>query len=230
MLADTLLQGEVARGGGRPTTLGRSRIFTIVAVLIVSLRKSKFHDVLPELPLLGFTSFSCQIVRLQSGYRGSSTLFSLQMSVVSLPELHVPLPSPPPAHLDPSSTNSPTSVIEDRLPTPVSLGLSTFRPAVTPSEPHQSVHRARRRNRERQSHHLVLTPSKTEQPERDGVFGYLEDKASAKGYNECVFLLWGSEDSERYKTWAVDVPLTDPQAEDTIFRELNRHYYKERGW
>ena len=58
---------------------------------------------------------------------------------------------------------------------------------------------------------------------------YFRKRAKDEGYNHFVLMVWGSEDSERGEAWAVDVPLTDFQAEDKAFDQLRTTYRKERG-
>ncbi|EUC41909.1 hypothetical protein COCMIDRAFT_39991 [Bipolaris oryzae ATCC 44560] len=56
-----------------------------------------------------------------------------------------------------------------------------------------------------------------------------EEEAEKKDGASCSFLLWGSEDSESSKTWAVDVSITNDEHEDEIFKALKKRYHKELG-
>ncbi|KAB5547138.1 hypothetical protein GE09DRAFT_1130073 [Coniochaeta sp. 2T2.1] len=72
----------------------------------------------------------------------------------------------------------------------------------------------------------------TSATEETGMFSmgsYCKQQASDGGYNSFAFLVWGSEDSERGKTWAVDVPLTDLGAQEKAFQQLAARYKRERG-
>jgi hypothetical protein len=58
---------------------------------------------------------------------------------------------------------------------------------------------------------------------------YCTQRSKDEGYNSFAFLLWGSEDSERGETWAVDVPLTDLGAEEKALQQLTTRYREVRG-
>ncbi|KAB5559928.1 hypothetical protein GE09DRAFT_1114986 [Coniochaeta sp. 2T2.1] len=67
--------------------------------------------------------------------------------------------------------------------------------------------------------------------EETGMFSmgsYCKQRAG-DDYNLFAFLVWGSEDSERGETWAVDVPVTDPGAEEKAFEQLAARYKQKRG-
>jgi hypothetical protein len=72
----------------------------------------------------------------------------------------------------------------------------------------------------------LLKPSKL--PE-DPIFTYFQEETEKKDGASCVFLLWGSENSESFTTWAVDVPITDVESEHVIFDSLAKRYYEELG-
>jgi hypothetical protein len=92
--------------------------------------------------------------------------------------------------------------------------------------PHgQPALRARRRY-QRPVHSIMQPPS----PKlTDNIFAYFETETEKNGDARCVFVLWGSENSEKSVTWAIDVRISDPDAEEVIFRELKARYYAERG-
>jgi hypothetical protein len=52
----------------------------------------------------------------------------------------------------------------------------------------------------------------------------------------CVFLLWGSgnygnsENSGKFKTWAMDVPITDAKSDHEIFTSLAKQYATRLGF
>jgi len=62
------------------------------------------------------------------------------------------------------------------------------------------------------------------------LFSYFEKEAKKKYNASCVFLLWGSRDSERSPTCAVDVQTTDLEDEGDIFQRLADRYFAERGF
>jgi hypothetical protein len=64
---------------------------------------------------------------------------------------------------------------------------------------------------------------------KDPIFTYFQEETEKKDGASCVFLLWGSENSESFTTWAVDVPITDFENEHDIFDLLAKRYYKELG-
>jgi hypothetical protein len=72
----------------------------------------------------------------------------------------------------------------------------------------------------------LLKPSKLP---GDPVFTYFQEETEKKDGASCVFLLWGSENSESFSTWAVDVPVTDIESEHDIFGLLAKRYYEELG-
>jgi hypothetical protein len=74
---------------------------------------------------------------------------------------------------------------------------------------------------------IIRQPS--ESPE-DHVFAHFQREAERKEGANCVFLLWGSENSGTFTTWAVDVPITDLESEDKIFTLLAEKYATERGF
>jgi hypothetical protein len=92
------------------------------------------------------------------------------------------------------------------------------------------------RKRLRASHNILTDPTvvpdipKPPGPPRETIFDYFQQEAEKKDGASCVFLLWGSENSEQCTTWAVDVPTTDLEDEKDIFVSLKKRYDKERGF
>lgn len=84
-----------------------------------------------------------------------------------------------------------------------------------------------RNRRSRPAHPILLKPPKL--PE-DNIFAHFQKEADRKDGASCVFLLWGSADSERFPTWAIDVPIADPKSEDEIFASLAKRYVEELGF
>jgi hypothetical protein len=72
-------------------------------------------------------------------------------------------------------------------------------------------------------------PKKSESHE-SSLLTHFQKEAERQESASCVFLLWGSEDSESSTTWAVDVPTTDLESEDKIFQRLAERYAAERGF
>jgi hypothetical protein len=64
----------------------------------------------------------------------------------------------------------------------------------------------------------------------DNIFIHFQNAAERRDGASCVFLLWGSENSESSTTWAVDVPIADHENEEEIFRLLAKQYAKELGF
>jgi hypothetical protein len=62
------------------------------------------------------------------------------------------------------------------------------------------------------------------------LFTHFQKEAERQESASCVFLLWGSEDSESSTTWAVDIPTTDLESEDEIFQRMAERYATERGF
>jgi hypothetical protein len=81
-------------------------------------------------------------------------------------------------------------------------------------------------------HEDVLKPSllKPSKLPEDPIFTYFQEETEKKDGASCVFLLWGSENSESFTTWAVDVPITDVENEHEIFDSLAKKYDKELGF
>ncbi|CAN9474201.1 unnamed protein product [Alternaria alternata] len=84
------------------------------------------------------------------------------------------------------------------------------------------------RNRRPRPAHPIL-PKPPELPE-DNIFTHFQKEADRKDGASCVFLLWGSTDSERFPTWAIDVPIADSKSEDEIFTSLAKQYAEELGF
>lgn len=70
----------------------------------------------------------------------------------------------------------------------------------------------------------LLNPSKLP---KDPIFTYFQEETEKKDGASCVFLLWSSENSEIFTTWAVDVPMTDVEFEHDIFDSLAKRYHEE---
>jgi hypothetical protein len=64
----------------------------------------------------------------------------------------------------------------------------------------------------------------------NALLDYFEEESYRKEDASCVFLLWGSRDSERSPTWAVDVQITDVEKEGEIFQTLAQQYSTELGF
>jgi hypothetical protein len=73
-------------------------------------------------------------------------------------------------------------------------------------------------------------PEPTERKTQNALLDYFENEAERKEYASCVFLLWGSRDSERFPTWAVDIKTTGIENEEIIFQKLAQRYSTERGF
>jgi hypothetical protein len=73
-------------------------------------------------------------------------------------------------------------------------------------------------------------PEPTERKPQNALLDYFENEAERKEYASCVFLLWGSRDSEHFPTWAVDVQITGIENEEIIFQKLAQRYSTERGF
>jgi hypothetical protein len=86
-------------------------------------------------------------------------------------------------------------------------------------------HRSSLRDRRRKYPEHNITPIKP----IDKLFNYFEKEAKKYDDSRCVFLLWGSEDSEKSTTCAIDVRISDSDAEGTVFHELKEAYYNKRG-
>lgn len=80
-----------------------------------------------------------------------------------------------------------------------------------------------RQQRPRAMHDITPGPPDNE------LFAYFKKKAKKIDNASCVFLLWGSRDSERSPTCAVDVETTDLEDEGDIFQKLADRYFAERG-
>jgi hypothetical protein len=73
-------------------------------------------------------------------------------------------------------------------------------------------------------------PEPTEKKPQNALLDYFENEAERKEDASCVFLLWGSRDSERFPTWAVDVQTTGIENEEIIFQKLAQRFSTERGF
>jgi hypothetical protein len=84
----------------------------------------------------------------------------------------------------------------------------------------------RNRKRERAVHNIIQRSSTQV---TDGFFTYFQKEAKRHFDAQCVFLLWGSEYSEKSTASAVDVRILNSDAEDVVFQELKATYYANRG-
>lgn len=94
---------------------------------------------------------------------------------------------------------------------------------------HNSLKKTKQRRRVMHEDLLKPTLSKASKLPEDPIFTYFQEEAAKKDGASCVFLLWGSENSESLTTWAVDVPITDVESEHEIFNSLAKKYYEELG-
>jgi hypothetical protein len=106
-------------------------------------------------------------------------------------------------------------------------GTTGFQPVL-----HSGRKKSEKRRRQRAMHEDVLKPSllKPSKLPEDPIFTYFQEETEKKDGASCVFLLWGSENSESFTTWAVDVPITDVENEHEIFDSLAKKYDKELGF
>ena len=86
---------------------------------------------------------------------------------------------------------------------------------------------SKKRRKSRVPHDTSQKPQKLP---KDPVFAHFEERADKKDDASCVFLLWGSENSERFKTWAVDIETTKLESDDLIFASMADRYDKELGF
>jgi hypothetical protein len=84
-----------------------------------------------------------------------------------------------------------------------------------------------RNRRPRPAHPILLKPPDLP---KDNMFTHFQKEADRQDGASCVFLLWGSADSERFPTWAIDIPIADPKSEDEIFASLAKRYAEELGF
>lgn len=83
------------------------------------------------------------------------------------------------------------------------------------------------RRRSRIAHDIVREPTERFQ---NSLFAYFQKEAERSEDASCVFLLWGSSDSESSPTCAVDVQITGLEDEEKIFQRLVQRYSIERGF
>ncbi|XP_014550299.1 hypothetical protein COCVIDRAFT_43137 [Bipolaris victoriae FI3] len=81
-------------------------------------------------------------------------------------------------------------------------------------------------------HEVLQKPSLLEPSNlpKDSIFTYFQEETEKKDGASCVFLLWGSEHSESFKTWAVDVLITDVEDEYDIFKSLKKKLKPVTFW
>jgi hypothetical protein len=103
----------------------------------------------------------------------------------------------------------------------IAVGATGFQPVL-----HNDLKKSKKKGRQRAMHEVLLKPSKL--PE-DPIFTYFQEETEKKDGASCVFLLWGSKNSESFTTWAVDVPITDVESEHEIFHALTKKYDEELG-
>jgi len=87
------------------------------------------------------------------------------------------------------------------------------------------LNKSKMRRRARAAHDFLPKPLE-EAPVADPIFTHFQKKAE-KDNARCVFLLWGSQNSETSSTWAMDVPITNVENEDEIFTLLAERYAKQ---
>lgn len=85
---------------------------------------------------------------------------------------------------------------------------------------------AKSRVRQRKPHDFIHPIEKAHNP----LFAYFQKEAERKEDAKCVFLLWGSRNSESSPTWAVDVQVTGIEDEAKIFQRLAQRYSAEQGF
>jgi hypothetical protein len=76
----------------------------------------------------------------------------------------------------------------------------------------------------------TTVPETPETKTPNALLDYFEEESNRKEDASCVFILWGSRDSERSPTWAVDVQITDVDNEGEIFQTLSQRYSTEIGF
>lgn len=113
-----------------------------------------------------------------------------------------------------------------KYPERIAVEATGFQP-ILQNDPKKSKKRAR----QRAMHGVLPNPSLPEPSKlpKDPIFTYFQEETDKKDGASCVFLLWGSENSESFTTWAVDVPITDVESEHDIFDALAKRYYEELG-
>ena len=110
----------------------------------------------------------------------------------------------------------------------VAAGVTGFQPV---RDTEFKKYKERSRQKARYEVLLKRSSSKTSELTDDPIFTHFQEETEKKDGASCVFLLWGSENSEDFKTWAVDVPITDVETyEDEIFKLLKEKYNKELGF
>lgn len=72
-------------------------------------------------------------------------------------------------------------------------------------------------------------PKKSSEPPTDPIFSHFHEEANNVEDATCIFLLWGSANSELCPTWAVDVSVTGIESEEIMFQKLKERYATERG-
>lgn len=108
----------------------------------------------------------------------------------------------------------------------IAVGTTGFQPVLQ-----DGPKKSKKRIRQRAMHKVLLDPSlpKPSKLPEDPVFTYFQEETEKNDGASCMFLLWGSKNSESFTTWAVDVPITDVENEQDIFDSLAKRYYKEFG-
>jgi hypothetical protein len=108
----------------------------------------------------------------------------------------------------------------------IALGATGSQPVL-----HNGLKRPKKRIWRRAMHEVLPKPSLPEPSKlpEDPIFSYFQEEAEKRDGASCVFLLWGSENSESFTTWAVDVPITDVEDEHEIFDSLAKKYDEELG-
>jgi hypothetical protein len=108
----------------------------------------------------------------------------------------------------------------------IAVGATGFQPVLQ-----NGPKKSKKRTRQRAMHGILLKPSllKPSKLPEDPIFTYFQQESEKKDGASCVFLLWGSENSGSFTTWAVDVPIIDVDSEHDIFDSLVKRYYEELG-
>jgi hypothetical protein len=108
----------------------------------------------------------------------------------------------------------------------IAVGATGFQPVLQ-----NGLKKSKERRRQQAMHEVLRKPSlsKPSNLPKDSIFTYFQEETEKKDGASCVFLLWGSKNSESFRTWAVDVPITDVDNEYEIFDSLKKKYDEELG-
>jgi hypothetical protein len=108
----------------------------------------------------------------------------------------------------------------------IAVGATGFEPLL-----YNGLKKSEKKRRQWAIPETSLKPSLLKLPNlpKESIFTYFQEENEKKDGASCVFLLWGSENSESFRTWAVDVPITDVENEYEIFDSLKKKYNEELG-